>query len=901
MSFLERGACGMSRDARTYRPQDSAGDCTVMVYFLLIFLLVQDRAPASPPRRDPSPELLAPGISWELAQSRAAQLSHITYDLHLRLEKGATSGEGSVRIGFEVASLASPVILDFAAHELFALEMNAQQVATSERRENHLVLPAGLLRPGLNRITATFRFRVGQSGAALTSFREEDKQAGGAGEYLYTLLVPADAHALFPCFDQPDLKGSFHLTLDLPSDWIAISNASVRDEDVVGERRLVEFRATPPISTYLMAFAAGPFVRLDGGEREGPVLYVRPAKETACETAELLSLHREAVDFMQRYFDFPFPFSKLEIVLVPGFPYRGMEHPGAIFYRESGLVFDHEPTEAELLRRQSVIFHEVAHQWFGNLTTMKWFDDLWLKEGFATFVAYRALADRRPQLQPWLRFLQTVKPAAYAVDATRGTTPVHQALANLADAKSAYGAIVYNKAPAVLRQLEYVLGPEDFREGVRRFLARHVFANATWRDLVSCFEDASGKDLSVWAGSWIETAGIPRVWAEWELGANGSIASLKMFQQSVQGEDMVWPLKLALLIAGEDGKRELVDVAFDTHETRVDSLAGRPAPRYVFPNGDDLAYGAFRIDARSLEVVRDGLPAIDDALLRMQLVAALWDMVRDAEVDPLAHLELLEKLLEKEVDPLTAGILLDQVAFACSDYLEGEARLRAGARFARFLTVRLARETPKPLALTYLQALLQLPADETTLSSLGGVLEGRCSYPSITLSAKERWDIVAALLVRRYPRAAELFQKERESDTSVDAARYAYVAGAALATPENKAAYFAGYTQANEPPEQWVEESLRAFNALGQEDLTAAYLEKGLAQVEWVKENRKIFFMPAWLDAFINGQKSREALAAVQRYLDAEPKPPPDIRLKVLQSIDRLERSVRVREKFKAE
>ncbi|MCA8964937.1 MAG: hypothetical protein KDC48_08615, partial [Planctomycetes bacterium] len=408
-----------------------------------------------------APQDPAPGISKELAKARKQVISAVQYDLRFRLEKGAKEVAGEVWLRFQLPEdreLTNPIVLDFAGKTLTDVRLNDTDVSLT-RVANHVVLPVDRLGYGWNGLVAKFTSEVAPTGTPLTVYR--DPQDGQ--EYYYTLVVPADAHRLYPCFDQPDLRAEFRVELVLPNDWVAVSNAVLAEDmpEPTAEGTVWRFVATRPLPTYLMAFACGPFAiasaplaGVPGIDVRQPLrIFYRNRERDHLDRDALVKLHAEGLRWLCGYFGVPYPFGKLDIVLLPGFPYGGMEHAGAIFYREASLAFDHPPTAAELVRRSTLVYHELSHQWFGNLVTMKWFEDLWLKEGFATFVGYQALEALEPERRAWLRFLQRVKPRAYEVDATPGTTPVFQALDNLADAKSAYGAIVYNKAPAVLREL----------------------------------------------------------------------------------------------------------------------------------------------------------------------------------------------------------------------------------------------------------------------------------------------------------------------------------------------------------------------------------------------------------------------------------------------------------------
>ena len=288
--------------------------------------------------------------------------------------------------------------------------------------------------------------------------------------------------------------------------------------------RIRSFDATRRISTYLFAFAAGPFVALAAHDAAAPTSDVRKSQRARGEqeAPQVQAMAARGIGYFSDYFAQPFPFPKYDLVLIPGFPFGGMEHAGATFLNEDGVLFRTAPTPSDYFRRNILVLHETCHQWFGDLVTMRWFDDLWLKEGFAQYMAYKALAELEPASAPWKHFYQDIKPLAYGIDETLGTTPIYQNILNLKDAKSAYGAIVYEKAPAVLKQLEFRLGPEVFRNGLRLYLKQHAYGNADvegsdWRVRAGAGagRSAGHGDLNAWATAWIEHRGMPEVEDAW--------------------------------------------------------------------------------------------------------------------------------------------------------------------------------------------------------------------------------------------------------------------------------------------------------------------------------------------------------------------------------------------------
>ncbi len=360
-------------------------------------------------------------------------------------------------------------------------------------------------------------------------------------------------------FDQPDLKAKFKLFVslkNLPARNVVTNTQKLGE--FVGRNGIhsVEFAETLPISTYVFSFAAGNFLEYFEPGSEGDKIsrtfyddgsstvyeprksdrrvYVRQSQEQKFKphAAEVFRLNREGIKYLESYFDYKFPFPKYDIVLIPEFPFGGMEHAGATFFREASVIFPTEPTKNDYISRANLIFHEAAHQWFGDTVTMKWFDDLWLKEGFAEFMAYKTLEKVMPEYNAWKVFYERNKQAAYLTDSTKGTTPIYQEIANLNSAKSAYGNIVYRKAPSFLKQAEFYLGPEKFQTAVRTFLKKHAYANAGWEDLVKEFETAGWQVyLKDFAKKWVTQPGVPVIKIGYQLRCTHHALGRRLYRQ----------------------------------------------------------------------------------------------------------------------------------------------------------------------------------------------------------------------------------------------------------------------------------------------------------------------------------------------------------------------------------
>src|SRR5262245_37542668 len=627
-------------------------------------------------------ELWGEGVSRELARRRAANISDLRYRLSFGLVPGAARVKGREEISLRLNGAADPVILDFRDLDdqgravegaVGDVTVNGSVVDDMRQTGGHIVLPARHFKSGEN--TIAMNFETGAAAANRPIIRYQDRDDGS--EYIYTLFVPMDASLAFPCFDQPDLKARFNLDITAPDHWTVVSNSRGTDERQRVRSGFLRryFTETPPISTYLFAVAAGPF-KLIRNDLLGPRLFVRQSKwERAKEEwPEIERLTREGMKHMIEFFGHQFPFNKYDQVLIPGFAYGGMEHAGATFLREDSILFRTVPTKNDKLGRASLVLHELAHQWFGDLVTMRWFDDLWLKEGFANFMASHAMAAMEPYRDSegaaiWKRFYQTHKPPAYAIDSTKGTTPIYQEVRNLKDAKSAYGAIVYQKAPSLLRALTFVIGEENFRDGVRLFLKEHAYANAEWGDLIGAFERASKQKLQSWADAWVKRRGAPRVDVEWSCDERGLIDNFEIRQRDVLGEGGLWPIKTRLSLAYDDAEAQRITASFDGERATIRDAVGKKCPAYVFANDGDFGYGVFMLDAKSRAAVTSMIGGIGDPFLRAMLWGALWDAVREAEMNPRDYIALVLKALPAEADLELTQSLLDRATRAYERYL----------------------------------------------------------------------------------------------------------------------------------------------------------------------------------------------------------------------------------------
>src|SRR5688500_13423659 len=695
--------------------------------------------------------IMGPGVSRALATARAAQIRDVRYALTLDVTP-LDSAPGEVTATFRLAR-AADVILDFRGQRLGLVSVNGKTLPEAEFNGAHIRLPAGAMRAGENTVRIEFVARVAAAGASIIRYRD----ATDGAQYLYTLLVPADANQLFPCFDQPDLKARVSLAVKAPHGWRVAATrraaaATALSPPPAATPRFVEAEA---LSTYLIAVAAGPWATVTSKSSERPItMYVRASRVAEAEADSIILANDVAAEWLEGFFARSYPFRKLDLVLAPAFPFGGMEHPGAIFYSEDRFIFRERPTLTQRLGRTATIYHEVAHQWFGDLVTMRWFDDLWLKEGFATYIAAKMQASLDTSSGVWKTFYLRNKPTAYAVDVTRGTTPVWQELGNLDQAKSNYGAIVYNKAPSVLKQLDYLVGADAFRRGVRRFLQTHAYGNAAWRELLAAVGAESGRPLDDWGKHYILRPGIPVIDQELRTGANGrtQLVLRQRPAQELSGQGP-WPIRTNVAVGVDGGKILRLSVTLESDSTVVTLPRTAVRPAFVYANADDFAYALVLPDERTVTWLEQHIGDVRDPFLRAMMWGSLWDLVREARLDPARYIAIAVRELPRERDEQIVTGVLARVGRATLAYLprprrdsvlvELEPALRAGVDdatrpygFRKPYLDTYVRVASTPVALDYLDALL----DSTQAAGA-------------PLRAPTRWAIVTALLERSAPTA----------------------------------------------------------------------------------------------------------------------------------------------------
>ncbi len=610
------------------------------------------------------------GVSQTLARFRRQTISQPAYVINLDIPAQKSQPiPATETITFEWRKDRAPLQLDFKEEptHLQNVSVNGEDVPIVFQSE-HLLISTDHLKPGSN--TITIRFTAGN----LSLNRNDD--------YLYTLLVPDRARTVFPCFDQPDLKASFQLTLTVPRSWQALTNATLQDSVVTGERKTIHFQRSDLIPTYLFSFVAGKFTpvsrTLDG---RAMTLFHRETDSSKIRLSldPVFSLHADALRFLEAYTQIPYPFQKFDFVAIPDFQYGGMEHVGAIDYRLSSLFLDAGATRDQKLSRATLIAHETAHMWFGDLVTMRWFDDVWLKEVFANFMADKVTETatemaEQPGNNYDLQFVVDHFPAAYAVDRTEGANPIGQPLANLQEAGTLYGGIIYHKAPIMMRQLERLMGKDNLCDGLREYLKKYAVGNASWADLIAILDARTPTDLNAWNQVWVSQTGRPKF--SYQLDKQGDkISQFKISQLGEDGSGRLWPQGFEVALVYADHVEELT-VAMNQSEITLNEAIGKPVPQFVIFNSSGQGYGLFPVDLAMIPK----LATLKNPVTRAAAYINLYEnMLTRAVISPIQLAETYQKLLGNESEELNLRLLTGQLSDIVWNFTKPENRLALAA------------------------------------------------------------------------------------------------------------------------------------------------------------------------------------------------------------------------------
>lgn len=828
------------------------------------------------------------GVSHSLAQYRTKSLSHLIYDLHISVPDSTNrSVTGNLKLHYFLSDTENALILDFAkaSDHLLSIRLDGDSVNVRTLK-NHIIIPRGELKTGNHYLV--MKFIAG------------NEPLNRNADYMYSLFVPERASRVFPCFDQPDLKGLFKLTINIPRKWSALSNGSLEQLSVNSSRKHCIFTIPPPLSTYQFAFAAGMF-KLRTSERDGRrfSMYYREtdSSKVARNTDDLFNLHTRALEWLENYTGIGYPYNKFDFLALPSFQYGGMEHPGAVYYNASDLFLNQTATISDSLNRARLISHETSHMWFGNLVTMQWFNDVWTKEVFASFMAAKIVRPLFPGIDYRQRFLLTYYPAAYRADRTGGTHPIRQKLDNLNNAGNLYGPVIYDKAPIVMRHLEQLVDSANFQKGIRKYLQMYRYGNATWPQFIDILSQYSKIDLRVWNAAWVGEAGRPEI-SVTPIESGDTLKAIKITQTDPAQGNRIWPQYLNIMLHYTHRSR-YVHFYMDKPEVTIDTLSDKHLPDFIIPNGKGDAYGYFHLDQATLLYLTHHLQDLDKPFDRSVAWLDLWDNFLNGAIPPRQYFNLLSRALKTEHDEMNIRLITGYLGDVYWHYLSAYSRRIVASGLEKELWDLMNGTANRSLKLIYFRAYESVATTRDGLDLLRRVWSGELQPTGIVFSEDDFIRMAQILALHHVSGWSDILAQQDSRITDPDRkAEFEFIRPSLSDTQKVLDRFFDRLKDpANRRHEPWVLLGLRYLNDPIRAKSSIKYILPGLEMMEEIQETNDIFFPGNWINAILGGHNSKEAASIVRNFLKQRPDYPHFLRDKILYAADPLFRASRLKEK----
>ena len=809
-------------------------------------------------------------LTQKEAQQRAATVSTDSYLVELDVTTSEKNFRSRTTIHFS-ATEGAETFIDAQTESVESISLNGESLDPKTLSDNTRISLPNLKTKNVLVIEATGIYS--NSGEGLHRFVDPvDNEV-----YLYTQFEVPDSRRMFPVFEQPDLKATFEFKITAPSDWEVISNAPLANKvSLTGDKARFEFPPTPRISSYITALIAGPYklwtdslVSSDG--RTIPLgVYCRGSLAEFMDADYIFEKTKAGFEFFEKLFDFPYPFEKYDQLWVPDFNAGAMENAGAVTFTEN-YVFRSAVSDATRERRVVTILHELAHMWFGDLVTMRWWNDLWLNESFAEYVSTLATAEASEWKEAWTTFAALEKNWAYRQDQLPSTHPIVAEINDLEDVQVNFDGITYAKGASVLKQLVAWVGREPFFEGVARYFKKHQWQNTELKDLLVELEATSGRDLSGWSKLWLETAGVNTLKPEITHDAAGIITGFEITQTTQEGHDHQRPHRMGIglfnLVGDKVVRNHYLELDVDGPITRVQELVGKPLPQLVLLNDNDLAYAKIRLDEPSRVFAMQNLSKIEDSLARPLVWTAAWDATRDAEAPASDFIQLVLDHIATETESTTILTLLRQLVTTGNLYVAPERREATLEKIASGLIA--LTESAKPGSDTQLQFAKYVPQFVRTaaqLDWLADLYEGRKSIPGLALDADLRWELLTGLVIGGRVDEAGI-DAELKRDNTANGQKFAAAAKAVIPTAAAKQKSWDILTKTEDYSNTLVNSASMAFGRTNDLSLLEPFVDAYHEVAPKIWESRSYHIADYLLNNLYPIQLASEGLARQTREL----------------------------------
>ncbi|MCD2442368.1 aminopeptidase N [Agromyces sp. SYSU K20354] len=827
------------------------------------------------------------------AEERAALVTAHDYDVVLDVTTGPEVFRTTTTVRFAATTPGASTFIDAITAAVHSVTLNGVELDPAEVSDGVRIQLPNLAAE--NELVVVADGNYMNTGEGLHRFVDPvDDEV-----YLYTQFEVPDSRRMFAVFEQPDLKASFRFTLTAPDHWEVVSNSPTPEPvDAHEGAKTWAFTPTPRISSYITALVAGPYhvVRDELTSADGRVIplgvFSRKSLAEHLDADYIFEKTKQGFEYFEAKFDVPYPFEKYDQMFVPEYNAGAMENAGAVTFTEF-YVFRSKVTDAVRERRVVTILHELAHMWFGDLVTMKWWNDLWLNESFAEWASTIATAEATEWTEAWTTFNAMEKSWAYRQDQLPSTHPVVATINDLEDVQVNFDGITYAKGGSVLKQLVAWVGVEAFFAGVSAYFKKHSWGNTTLADLLAELETASGRDLSAWSGLWLETAGVNTLRPEIETDASGTITSFALLQSATAEHPTIRPHRLAIgfynLAAGKLVRDHRVELDVDGERTEVAELVGRTRPDLVLLNDDDLAYAKIRLDDASHGVALANLSEIDAPLARALVWSSVWDATRDAETRATDYLALVLGNVASETESTTLRIVLANANLAASAYTAPERRAEARAGLADGFW-KLAQEAApgSDAQFQFVMNFAAIAEAGSHVDDLAALYDGSRTLEGLEIDTDLGWELLIALVAAGRAGDAEIDER-LASDNTATGQQSAAHARAAIQTAEGKERAWASLIDVDTATNTVVRETAEGF-LRADPALLEPFVERYFEMLERIWEDRSYAIAEKLVDGLYPSPLANRALADASRaWLDAHPAVPALRRLVIerLAGVDR--------------
>jgi len=833
-------------------------------------------------------------LTQEEAEGRAARISNVTYRLTIDITKGSPTYRGNEEILFDLLGNGD-TFLCHRGKSIERLEINGSEVNEPAWDGFRLTLPGNFLRPS-NVLRIDYTNDYDHTGDGFHQFIDpEDGE-----EYLYTNFEPYEAHRLFPCFDQPDIKATYALTVTAPTEWEVVANSPEASRvEAGGGRTTHTFAETKRFSTYLFAIVCGPYhVAREEHHGISMGLFCRKSLAKFLDTEELFAITRQGLDFYASFFDYPYPWGKYDQLFVPEFNAGAMENVGAVTHNEY-MVFRDPPTDNQRRRRAETVLHEMAHMWFGDLVTMRWWNDLWLNESFATYMSYLCLDEATRFRGGWQDFNAVIKNWAYRQDQLVTTHPIAGQVADTDQTFLNFDGITYGKGASVLKQLVRAIGMDGFREGMRHYFRTHEFGNTTLAQFLASLEAGSGRSLAEWSRLWLETPSLNTLSAEVERDGE-RIASLTLKQTAPADYPTIRPHALDIGLYRGDGTGIAVDVLpanIAAAELEMPEARGKPAPDLVLPNHGDHAFAKVRLDDPSVEFLRQRIQDFDDLLTRQLLWSALWNMVRDQQLKSTEFLALVREKLPLEPSIELTDNVLNQALSTITRFVPGEWREDEAHRLFGVAWDQLHAVTSSDARIVWARAVFGSAITPEDVGQATKLMDGDITVEGLTVDQQMRWSVVTKHCGMDLPGARTRLDAETQRDPSDRGQRAKTQCEVSFPSPDVKAAAWQRFHGEGYGSLYLTTAAMGGFNWWRQRVLLAPYVDQFFANVTAVFERPDKEFATTYFDSLFPGYRAeRSILDQANVLLNTLGGRLPLLERKLREAADDLERAIKCQE-----